>query len=129
MPDQSVLGIAGDKPAADVLGDAHPVPSVRQAAEALFKPTTDAVPSADEPAHRKPRILPVAPALPARAAAETPAAPPAKRQIASEEGDPTRIPSADYGRVRVLAKYGMTLGQVAELYAVPLSEVTRIVRT
>jgi hypothetical protein len=128
MPDQSVLGIAGHKPTADVLGDEQPVPSVRQAAEALFKPAIDASPSTDELSHRKPRILPASPAMPARAEAETPATRPAGRKIGSEDADPTKIPSADYRRVRVLAKYGMTLGQVAELYAVPLSEVTRIVR-
>jgi len=128
MPDQSVLGIAGPKPTADLLGDEQPVPSVRSAAEALFKPTIDALPSTDKPAHRKPRILPVSPAMPARDEAEAPATRPTKRKIGSEDADTTKIPSADYGRVRVLAKYGMTLGQVAELYAVPVSEVTRIVR-
>jgi hypothetical protein len=96
----------------------------REAAEALFKPTIDAPRSTDEPSHRKSRILPVSQAVPARAEAETP-----ERQIGSEHEAATKIPASDYGRVRALAKYGMTLRQVAELYAVPLSEVTRIVRT
>jgi hypothetical protein len=100
----------------------------REAAEALFKPTIDAPQSTDEPSHRKSRILPVSQAVPARAEAETPATPPAKRQIGSEHEDATKIPASDYGRVRLLAEYGMTIRQVAELYTVPLSEVTRIVR-
>jgi hypothetical protein len=126
--DEIVLGSAGDRQAADAFGSGQPVPSVRQAAEALFKPTIGAPPSTDEPSHRKPRILPVSPAVPARAEAETGAAPPTKRQIGSDGEDASGIPTSDYGRVRVLAEYGMTLRQVAELYAVPLSEVTRIVR-
>jgi hypothetical protein len=71
--------------------------------------------------------LPVLPAALTCAEAETPASPLAKRQIGSECGGATKIPASDYGRVRVLAEYGMTLRQIAELYA--LSEVTRIVRT
>jgi hypothetical protein len=128
MPDQSVLGNARDRQTADALGDGQYVTSVRQAAEALFKPTIGAPRLTDEPSHRKPRILPVSPAVPARAEGETPATPPTKQQFGSEGDDPTEIPESHYGRVRVLAKYGMTLRQVAELYAVPLSEVLRIVR-
>jgi hypothetical protein len=100
----------------------------REAAEALFKPTIDALRSTDEPSHREPRILPVSPAVSARSEAENPATPPTKRQIGSEHEDATKIPASDYGRVRLLAEYGMTIRQVAELYAVPPSEVTRIVR-
>jgi hypothetical protein len=67
-------------------------------------------------------------AVPARAEAETPATPPTERQIGSDGEDATKIPTSDYRRVRVLAEYGLTLGEVAELYAVALSEVARIVR-
>jgi hypothetical protein len=128
VPDESVLGIAGNRQTGNAFGEGQQVPSVRQAAEALFKPTIDAPPPADGPSQRKPRILPVSPAMPVRAEAEPPATPSSKREMVSEETDPAKIPTSNYGRVRVLAKYGMTLQQVAELYEVPLSEVTRIVR-
>ena len=129
VPDEIVLGSASDRQTADSHGDGQHLPSVRQAAEALFKPTIDAPPPTDEPSHRKPRILPASPAVPARAEADTLAIPQTKRQIGSGGEDATEIPTSEYGRVRVLAEYGMTLRQVAELYAVPLSEVARIVRT
>jgi hypothetical protein len=58
----------------------------REAAEALFKPPIDAPRSTDEPSYRKPRISPVSPAVSARDEAETPATPPAKRQIGSKHG-------------------------------------------
>jgi hypothetical protein len=123
------LGISSDRQTADALGDGQRAPSGRQAAEALFKPTIDAPPFTDETSHRKPRILTVSSAVPARAEAETLAIPPSKRQMGAKEDDPTKIPTSKYGRVRALAKYGMTLQQVAEIYEVTLSEVTRIVRT
>jgi hypothetical protein len=129
VPDESVLGVAGDRQTAVAFGDGQVVPSVRQAAEALFKPTMDAPPSTDDPSRRKPRILPASPVVPARTEAETPATPPRERQMGAEEEDPAKIPASDHGRVRVLAKYGMTLQQVADLYEVPRSEVTRIVRS
>jgi hypothetical protein len=128
VPDESVLDIAGNRQIANPFGEGQQAPSVRQAAEALFKPTTDTPPATGEPSHRKPRILPVSPAAPARAEAETPLGPPNQRHMDSEATDPAKISTSDYGRVRVLAKYGMTLQQVAELYEVPLSEVMRIVR-
>jgi hypothetical protein len=105
------------------------VSSVRQTAEALFKPTIDVPPSSDEPSHRKPRLLPVSPAAPRRTDAEPPASARTNGQVGSECEGGTEIPTSDYKRVRVLAEYGMTLRQIAELYAVSLSEVMRIVRT
>jgi hypothetical protein len=129
MPDEIVLGNASDRQTADAYGGRGHVSSVRQAAEALFKPTIDAPPSTDTPSDRKARILPASPAVPARVDAEPSATPPTKRQIGSRGEAATEIPESDYGRVRVLAKYGMTLRQVAESYGVPLSEVMRIVRT
>ena len=37
------------------------------------------------------------------------------------------IPKSEYGRVRALASYGMTLEQVAALYGVPATRIERIV--
>ena len=84
MPDEKALGIAGARQAADAFGDGQRVPSVRRAAEALFKMkvqvapvagqsrTFDAQPSTDEPSHRMPRIFYVSPATPARAEVDPP---------------------------------------------------------
>jgi len=43
---------------------------------------------------------------------------------------PTRtVPPSQIGRVRALATYGMTPGQVAELYAVTVDEIDRILKS
>lgn len=116
-------------------GDSEEVLKARRVAEALFKAkveptsieaqlsTTDGQPLTDQPTRRKPRILTASQAVPPRLEPEISAAPgPAavKRQPASE------IPASEYGRVRVLATYGMTVEQVARLYDVTLNEVRRI---
>ena len=62
-----------------------------------------------------------------RAEAETPASPLNKRQATTKTVRPAKISASDYGRIRTLATYGMTLEQVAELYEVSLSEVERII--
>jgi hypothetical protein len=141
VPDENVLGIAGARQAADAFGDGQSVPSVRRAAVALFKmkvqvapvsgqfPAIDAPPLTDEPSHRMPRIFYVSPAAPGRAEVDAPATPPSERQKGAQEDDVTKIPASEYGRVRTLARYGMTRLQVAEFYEATVSEVTRIIRT
>jgi hypothetical protein len=110
----------------------------RQAAEALFKPirqvsdrqapqaTGNGTGSTEQQAKRQPRIFTIPPRLPAAAAAEAPPRPElAPRAPAARRGRGT-VPSSQFGRVRVLATYGMTTEQVAELYGVTADEVERI---
>src|SRR5579863_1932612 len=95
--------------------------SARHAAEALFSP-----------AHIEPRLREAAPAsvavhrpriLAAAATGPQPATPtpakPAKRTV---------IPAEDVPRIRVWLKYGMTAGQVGEIYWVAAGEVVRALR-
>ena len=51
---------------------------------------------------------------------------PRRRRIAVRRETPS-IPPSQFGRVRALASYGMTRAQVAELYAVPVAVIDRIV--
>lgn len=112
-------------------GDSQEVLNARRVAEALFKAkvepesieATDGQPLTDQSARRKPRILTVSQSVPAHLEPEISAGPgPAavKRQRATE------IPASEYGRIRVLATYGMSAEQVAQLYDVTLNEVRRI---
>jgi hypothetical protein len=65
--------------------------------------------------------------VPARPEPETPATVPIERQGGIISQPATDIPASEYGRIRTLAKYGMTLEQLAELYEVALDEVKRII--
>ena len=67
---------------------------------------------------RKPRVLRIIPPSAVRHdEAETPVAP----------APPTReIPWLQFGRIRALARYGMTVAQVAQVYGVPVGEIERI---
>jgi hypothetical protein len=38
------------------------------------------------------------------------------------------IPRSQFARIRTLARYGMTVSQVAEVYKVPVGEIERILR-
>jgi hypothetical protein len=107
----------------------EPVNKAREAAEALFRPKQElAVDRSNEPAsmdvetQRKPRIIPIPPAEPHREAIAKPRTP--RREIGSRIH---KIPKSEYGRVRALASYGMTLEQVAALYEVPATNIERIV--
>jgi hypothetical protein len=116
-------------------GDSQEVLKARRVAEALFKakvkpesieaqrPTTDGQPLTDQPPRRTPRILTASQALPARLEPEIPVAP---GPAAVQRQPATEIPASEYGRIRVLATYGMTAEQVARLYDVTLNEVRRI---
>jgi hypothetical protein len=91
-----------------------PLPvSTRAASESL--PPTDR-------SARKPRVLPIlSPAAPVRhEERETPAAP--------EPQTMREIPRSQFGRVRTLVKYGMTVAQVAKVYGVAADKIARILR-
>jgi hypothetical protein len=106
--------------------DRERITNARRAAEELFRPKSEpsreTVPDAlapGEQAPRKPRILPVSPAVPIRAAAvETPVTrkPPAMPEI----------PASQYARIRTWVKYGMTAADVAQVYGVAVEEIERI---
>jgi hypothetical protein len=107
--------------------DRELIKRARQAAEALFTSKSPvsgssdpASPPADQSA-RKPRVLAIAPVASVRREdAETPviAEPPATHEIARPQ----------FARIRTLVKYGMTVAQVAEVYAAAVSEIERILR-
>jgi hypothetical protein len=107
----------------------EPVNKAREAAEALFRPKQQLAvdpssgPASAEPeSERKPRIIPIPAAEPHREAIAKPRT--RGRAIGSRIH---KIPKSAYGRVRALAGYGMTLGQVAALYGVPTANIDRIV--
>jgi hypothetical protein len=106
--------------------DRERMAAARCAAEELFKPKPQApgetVPDARAPGEqppRKPRILPVAPAVPVRAAtAETP--------VRRKPPPAPKIPASQFVRIRTWMKYGMTMADVAQVYGVAVEEVERI---
>lgn len=95
---------------------------VREAAEAIFNPQqrtavvegqivqSDAGAATKQQPGRAPRILTVS--QPQREPAAEPVA---------------KIPASKHGRIRALATYGMTIAQIADVYAVTESEIERIV--
>ena len=93
-------------------------------AEALVTPKLPVTPPplADQPSAdqsvRKPRVLAALPA--ATVSREKPATP------ASRTPPRRAIPPAQFGRVRALLKYGMTVSQVAEVYGTATGEIERI---
>lgn len=81
--------------------------------------------SAGSEIHRKPRVIPIPPGEPHRKTVEAVAKPTSQRgEILSQI---RKIPKSEYGRVRALASYGMTLKQVAALYEVSATQIERIV--
>jgi hypothetical protein len=138
VSDERASGIFTKMQTANAHDDSQQMPKALRAAAALFKskvqaasieaelPATDGLAPTEQPTQRKPRILTVSQAVPTHPEPGIPATPEqgaVKRQPAIE------IPASEYGRVRALAKYGMTVEQVAGLYEVTLSEVRRIIRT
>ena len=127
--------------ASDASVDREKIDRARQNAEDLFKPrpqhrpvdvaapAENSVPSTESQPRRQPRIFSVLPAVPVKAAeVETPARPrPTRRQRTVRRGTGT-IPASQFGRIRALTNYGMTQAQVADLYAVSVEEIERIVR-
>jgi hypothetical protein len=49
------------------------------------------------------------------------------RRAAAWGARPARYLPPNFGRVRALTRYGMTRGQVAELYGVTVDEIERII--
>ena len=141
MSDERASGIFTKMQTANAHGDSQQVLNALGAAQALFKPkvqagsieaqlpTTDGLAPTEQPTQRKPRISMASQEVPARPEPEIPATLPMKRQGAVERQPATEIPASEYSRVRTLAKYGMTVEQVARLYEVTLNEVRRIIRT
>jgi hypothetical protein len=103
----------------------------RKIAEALFqpKPTT----TIDDPAQpaaathqevaRPPRILPVTEPRHDSITSPEQAFSPGTRKSNAEE-----IPPSEHSRIRTLAAYGMTLGEIAELYDAAEGEIAHIVK-
>ncbi len=48
--------------------------------------------------------------------------------IAPEPQSTREIPPSQFARIRALAKYGMTVPQVAKVYGVPIGEIERVLR-
>jgi hypothetical protein len=108
--------------------DRERITSARQAAEALFTPkrqpvepsASDPAPSAERPA-RKPRVLPMLSPAPVRD--EEVAAP-----VNPEPRTTRQIPRSHHARIQTWVNYGMTVPQVAEVYAVAVGVIERILR-
>ena len=113
-------GYGRDSSARPYPDDRERMTRARQAAEALFaaKPPATEKPSVDRSAH-PPRVLETASPPPAPGEAIEEAASP-------EPPMPATIPAAHFARIRSWLKYGMTMAQVAEIYRVPVDEITRI---
>ena len=104
--------------------DRQQITRAREAAEALFRPKRpiiepEAPPSVDSSA-RKPRVLTIVPAAPVHAEREATVSP--KQRMTPE------IPRSQIVRIRAWVKYGMTVGQVAEVCGVAVGEIERILR-
>jgi hypothetical protein len=112
----------------------------RQAAENLFKPSRQAteagLPTAspdraiptDQPARRQPRIFNLPPRRSPETQAEAPPESKPMRRKPVAKRPPSIVPASQFGRVRTLARYGMTPAQVAELYDVTVAKIERILR-
>ena len=112
------------------------ITKAREAAEALFRPRTDAetrpapgeTPMTEkQQSIRKPRILVAASAVPERDREPGAPADPASQARRATVKKAAKVPASKYGRIRALATYGMTVEQVAEIYGVPVNEIERIV--
>ena len=124
----------------DARNDRERIDRARRDAEDLFRPrrqdSSEDVPAPDPNdsssarhlPRREPRIFMIAPAVPIGAANGTAPAglKPIRRQQVTRRVA-RKIPASQFGRVRALASYGMTLVQVAELYGVGVDEIERIV--
>jgi hypothetical protein len=110
-------------------GDDHEqITRARQAAEALFaskppvsKPSGPETASVDLP-QRKPRVLRII--APAAIRLED-----VKTSVSSPDlqAKPA-IPRSHFPRIRAWLKYGMTINQVAEIYATEIGDIERILR-
>jgi hypothetical protein len=124
---------------ANAPGDSQQVHDALRAAQALFKPKANAgsveapLPTAEgpaptaPPAPRKARILMASQEVLPHPEPDL-AAPPAIAG-AAKKPPANEIPASEHGRVRALAKYGMTVEQVAASYEISVDEVRRIIGT
>jgi hypothetical protein len=112
----------------------------RQAAEDLFKrgprapqggiagATVDPAAPTHQSGGRQPRIFNLPPRVPLVTRAETrPELKPVRRKSVVK-APASVVPASQFGRVRTLARYGMTPAQVAELYDAAVSEIERILK-
>jgi hypothetical protein len=140
LSDERASGFFAKTPAAhNTHGDGQHVHDALRAAQALFKPKAkaasteaqvppaDGVPPTEQPAPRKARILMASQPVPAQPEPETQAPLPIEEEGAAKKPQAKEIPASEYGRVRALAKYGMTVEQVAGTYEVSVDEVRRII--
>lgn len=116
------------------------VNKARETAEALFTPKKEAehtgaptsapiVPLEVEQAHREPRIFAMPSVMPV---AENVAEEAVDQKPKPKRGTikrPVKVPASQHGRIRALALYGMTLGEVADFYGVSVDVIARIVST
>jgi hypothetical protein len=110
------------------------VDRARKAAEALFapkRPTTDASRRDStglvQQGARKPRILGAVMAN--RTVVEAPAVKTTKPSLQHRIRRPRkRVPASHLARLRTCLKYGMTIGQAADVYGVSVSDIERIAR-
>jgi DNA-directed RNA polymerase specialized sigma24 family protein len=141
VSDERPSGIFTKPRAADAHREGQQVINAHRAAEALFKPKVpprpiDALlPAADgvappvQPSQRKPRFLPASQATAALSEPEIAAGAPEAGEDAATGQQAIGVAAPEHRRVRVLAEYGMTYRQIANLYGITLDEVRRIVRT
>jgi hypothetical protein len=139
VPDERPWSVAAHSQIDGAPSESQQVTSARHAAEALFKPrhlpgpterplTSSDTPTSELQCLRKPRILMSSAAAPDSCSEpEELATSPDERQGAATTEGAAKIPTSEYRRVRILANYGMTPKQVAELYEASLSEVKRII--
>jgi hypothetical protein len=136
-----VASLPTPSPPAGASNDRENVNRARQAAEDLFRPRREAISenigagadnaavSAELQTRRPPRVFMIPAAGPMRAGkADTAAEPKPARRPAATRDEPRVIPASEFGRVRALARYGMTRTQVAKLYGVSVGEVERVIR-
>jgi hypothetical protein len=90
-------------------------------------PTTDGLALTGQLPEGRPRVVPMSQAAPQRPEPEVSAGLP-KTGHAVTGRPATEVPVSEYRRVRTLAKYGMTVEEVAGLYEITSSEVRRIIR-
>ena len=108
-------------------GDHERMAQVRREAEALFapkgpigEPSVPGPPALADSSSRKPRIL--------RALSTAPVHHEESEAPVRSGPPPPRNPRAHFARIRTLAKYGMTIPQIAQIYGVTVSEIERILR-
>ena len=131
------VGLPHDSQSMNAHDDRAQVTKAREAAEALFRPNkverTEAPTSAsvaasptEHPAPRVPRIIPMPSTMPVTGTVtpSTDPTPKSRREVIRRRAE---VPACQHDRVRALAGYGMTVDEVAELYAVQVGTIERIV--